>query len=127
MTRDFAACPGVIVDAPEIIAIWHGSECAVKRKDLHAVPWQVELANDFGTKKRNNVRGHRELETWKNLFRDRGTAQNVAAFEYNDLFSGSSKIGCVHEPVVSGADYDDVIPLHIIRLRGDYAGRNCFS
>ena len=68
--RDLAARLGVVVDAPEVIAVGHRRERAVERKNLEAVARQVQLADDLGAQQRDDVRTHGEPEAGEDLFRD---------------------------------------------------------
>ena len=84
---DFAARFGVIVDAPEMIAVGHGRESAVERKNFQAVARKIEIANDFRAKKRDDVRKNGKFEAGDDFFGDGGAAENVAAFEDEDFLS----------------------------------------
>jgi len=106
---EFAAGFGVVVDAPEMVAIGHGRESAVERKDFEAVAREVEVANDFGAQKRDDVRADGELESGDDFFGDGGAAEDVAAFEDEDFFVGAGEIGRVGQAVVASADDDCVV------------------
>ena len=111
MAANFALCAGVVVHAPEVVAIGHGSEGAVEGKDFEAVARKIELANDFRPKKRDDVRTLRKKKAWNDFFGDGGTAEHVAAFEDEHLLPCFSKVGGVHEAVVAAADDDNVVVL----------------
>ncbi len=115
MAADFALGFGVIVDAPEVVAIEHGGKSAVERKDFKAVVGQIEFANDFGAKERNYVGTFGEEETRDDLFGDGGAAEDAAAFEDENFLSGFGQVGCVHETVVTASDDD-----HIVGLRHSF-------
>jgi len=101
----------VIVYAPEIIAAGHGRERAVEREDFQAVARKIEFANDFGAKKRDDVRTFGEKKTGEDFFGDSGAAQNVAAFEDDNLLAGLGEVCGVDQAVVATADDDNVVLL----------------
>ena len=110
--RDLAPGLGVIVDAPQVVAVRHRRERAVERQDLEAVPRQVELADDLGPQQRDDVRADRELEAREDLFGDRRAADHVPPLEHQHLAPGPRQVGGVDEPVVAAADDDDVVGRH---------------
>ncbi len=109
VARDFAARLAVIVDAPEIVAVGHGSERTVERQNFEPVARQIEFANDLGPQQRNYVGADGKLEAGENFFGAGGTAENVAALEHQDFLAGAGQISGVDQAVVSAADYDGVI------------------
>src|SRR5215469_2833541 len=108
---EFTAGLGVVVDAPEMVAIGHGRESAVERKDFEAVAREVEVANDFGAQERDDIRADGEFESGDDFFGDGGAAENVAAFEDEDFFAGAGEVGRVGQAVVASADDDRVVGL----------------
>ena len=109
MTCDFAARAGVIVDAPEIIAVGHRRERAVERKNFETVSRQIKLANDLGTQQGNNVRADGKLEARKHFFGHRRAAEHMTALEHQNFFSGARKISGINQTVMSAANHDDVV------------------
>ena len=128
---EFAACFGVIVDAPEMITVGHGREGAVERENFEAVARKVEVANDFRAQKRDDVRANGEFESGDDFFGDGRAAEDVAAFEDEDFFAGAGEVGRVHEAVVASADDDYVVgfghgavrALRVRKERTFYRGR----
>jgi hypothetical protein len=113
MTRNFTASLGVIIHAPEVIAIWHGRERAVQRKNLQTMSRQIELANNLRTQQRDDVRTNRKLKTRKHFFRHGGSAKHMTPFEHEHFLSGPCKICGINQTVVSAANnYDVVVVLH---------------
>ena len=53
----------VVVHAPQVVAARHRREGAVQRQQLHAMPGQIEVADDLGPEQRHHVGADRELET----------------------------------------------------------------
>jgi hypothetical protein len=106
---EFAAGFGVVVDAPEMVAVGHGRESAVEREDFEAVARKIEVANDFRAQKRDNVGADGEFESGDDFFGDGGAAEDVAAFEDEDFFAGASEIGRVGQAIVAAADDDRVV------------------
>ena len=120
MAADFALGFGVIVDAPEVIAVEHGGKGAIERKDFEAVVGQIEFANDFGAKERDYVGTFGEEEAGDDFFSDGGAAEDAAAFENQNFLACFGQIGCVHETVVTASDDDDIVGLrHSLRLRNE--------
>ncbi len=109
VARDLAAGLGVVVDAPQVVAVRHRREGAVERQDLEAVPRQVELADDLRPQQRHDVRADRELEAGKDLFGHGGAAEDVPALEHQHLAARAREIGGVHQAVVPAADDDHVV------------------
>src|SRR6185437_24370 len=70
MADEFAAGLRVIVYAPEMVAVGHRSERAVEREDFEAVAREIEVANDFGAQKRDDVRANGEFEAGDDFFGD---------------------------------------------------------
>jgi hypothetical protein len=114
---DLAARLGVVVDAPEVIAVEHRREGPVEREDLEAVPGQVELADDLGPQERDDVGADRELESREDLFGHRRAAEHVAPLEDEDLLSGAREVRGVDEAVVPASDDDDVVLRAHVALR----------
>lgn len=111
MALDFAARFGVIVDAPEVIAVGHRRESAVERQNFEAMAWKIEVANNFRAKKRDDIRKNRKFEARDDFFGDCGTAQNVAAFENKDFFPCLGEVSRIHEAVVASTDDNYVVTL----------------
>ena len=99
----------VIVDAPQIIAVWHGRESSVERKNFQAVAREVQIANDFRSQQRNHVRTDRELEARKNFFGHRRSAEHMAPLQHQNFLAGTSQISRIGESVMAYADHDHVV------------------
>src|SRR5229473_8605734 len=111
---------GVVVHAPEVVAAGHGREGAVEREDFQAVAREIEFADDFRAKKRDEVRTCGKKKTGEYFFSDSGATEDVAAFEYDDFFPGFGEIGGVDQTVVTAADDDNIVVLtHGAGLRYD--------
>src|SRR3954464_6248430 len=109
MPRNLTACARMVVDAPEVIPIRHRRERPVERQDLEPVPRQVQLANDFRTKQRDDGRTDRVLEAGMKLLGDGRAADQVAPFEDQDFAPRPREIRGVHETVMPAANDDDVV------------------
>src|SRR5688500_10547027 len=109
MPRNLPARPGVVVHAPQVVAVRHRGERAVEWKNLEAVPCQIELADDLGPQQRHDIRADRKPEAGKYLFGDRGAAQHVAPFEDQHLPPDACQVGRGGQPVVAAANDDRVI------------------
>ena len=107
--RDLATRLRVVVHAPQVVTVRHRRERAVEREDLEPVRRQIELANDLGTKQRDDVRADGEVKALEDLLSDRGAAEDVAAFEDQHLASGSGQVGGGGQAVVPAADDDGVV------------------
>ena len=108
---DFAAGFGVIIDAPEVIAVGHGRESAVERKNFQAVAREIEVANNFRAKKRDDVRKNGKFEAGNDFFGDSGAAENVAAFENKDFLPRFREVSRIDEAVVAATDDNNVVAL----------------
>ena len=82
---DLALRLGVVVHAPQVVAVRHRREGAVERQDFQAVARQIEIADDLRPEQRHHVRADREAEARKHLLGDRRAADDVAALEHEDL------------------------------------------
>ena len=111
MAANFTLGFGVIVDAPEVVAIEHGGKGAVKRKDFQAIVGQIQFANDFGAEERDHVGTFGKEETWDDFFGDGGAAKDAAALEDENFLSCFGQIGSVHETVVTASDDDHIVGL----------------
>ena len=111
VTFELAACLGMIVYTPEIVAAGHGSERAVEWKNFEAVAGKIEIADNFRAQERNNVRKNRKLKARKDFFGDGCASQNVTAFQNQDFLTGSREIGRVHQAVVAATDDDCIVLL----------------
>jgi hypothetical protein len=120
---DFATGFGVIVDAPEVITVGHGRESAVERKNFEAVAGEIEVANNFRTKKRDDVRENREFKAGDYFFGDGCAAENVAAFEDQDSLSCLGEVSRIHKAVVAAADDNNVVTLRHEDLCESPAGK----
>src|SRR5439155_22998363 len=109
MARDLAPSPGVIVDAPEIVAVRHGREGAVERQDLESVTGEVEIADDLRPQQRHDVRADRKLESWEDLFGDRGAADDMAPLQHEHFPSRTREIRGGRQTVMAAANDDDVV------------------
>src|SRR5688500_3201957 len=109
MPRNLPARPGVVVHAPQVVAVRHRGERAVEWKDLEAAACQIELADDLGPEQRHDVRADGKPEAGKYFFGDRGAAQYVTPFENQHLPPGARQVGRGGQPVVAAANDDRVI------------------
>ena len=108
---DFAARFAVIVRAPEMIAVGHGRQGAVERKNFQAVAGKIEVANNFRAKQRDDVRKNGKFEAGDDFFGDGSAAENVAAFEDQNFFACFGEVGRIDKAVVAAADDNDVVTL----------------
>ena len=115
MTGDLPARLGVVVHAPQVVAVRHRRERAVERQDLQAVSRQVELADDLRPQQRHDVGADRVLEAGEDLLGDRGAAEHVPALDHEHLAARPRQIRGVDQPVVAPADHDHVVVGHKIR------------
>src|ERR1700677_1092744 len=106
---EFAAGFAVIVLAPEVIAVGHGGDGAVERKNFQAVAREIEVANDFGAQQGDDVGINGKFEAGNDFFGDGGAAEDVTLFEDEDFFAGFGEVRRVDQAVVAAADYDDVV------------------
>ena len=109
MSGDLAVRFAVIVHAPQVVAIRHGSEGSVERQNLQTMPRKIEIADDLGTKQRDDVGAHRELESRDDFFRAGSSTQHVPAFEHDHFLAGARQICGVHQAVVAAANNDYVV------------------
>ena len=58
---EFAAGFAVIVLAPEVIAVGHGSDGAVERENFQSVAGEIEIANNFRTQTARRRRKRRKI------------------------------------------------------------------
>jgi len=117
MAADFALGTGVVVHAPEMIAVGHRGERAIEGKNFEAMAGEIEFANDFGAEEGDYIGALGEKKTGDDFFGDGGAAENVAAFEDKNFFAGFSEIGSVDQSVVAAADDDCVVMLrHAVKL-----------
>jgi hypothetical protein len=75
-----------------MIAVGHWGKRAVEGKDFQAVAGEIEFANDFWAEERDYIGAFGEKKTRDDLFGDRGTAEDVPAFEDENFFAGFGKI-----------------------------------
>jgi hypothetical protein len=101
----------VIVYAPEMVAVGHGSECAVERQDFKSVAGKIEVANNFGPQQRDDIRTNGKLEAGKNFLGARRATEDVTAFEHQHFLTGFGQIGGVGKAVVASANDYYVIPV----------------
>src|SRR6187401_899977 len=73
------------------------------------MPRQFQLADDLRAQKRDDIRADGELESGKDFFRDRRAADDVTAFEYEDLASGPREVRGRRQPVVARTNNDGVV------------------
>src|SRR5207253_510315 len=76
---DLAMCLAMIVHPPQVIAARHGCERAIERENFQSVAGQVEVANDFRSQQRHDIRADGKLESGKNFLRDRSPAKDMPA------------------------------------------------
>src|SRR6267143_6529158 len=99
----------MIVDAPQMISVWHRSERAVEWQDLQSMTRQVEFTNDLGTQQRHDVRTNREFEARKNFFRHSRAAKHVSSLQHQHTLARPREIRGINQAVVAAADYDDIV------------------
>ena len=109
VARDFAEGVRVVVHAPQRVAVRHRREGAVERQDLEAVGRQVQLADDFGTKQRDDVGADGEVEAGDDLLGHGRAADEVAAFEDEHTAAGLGEVGRGRQAVVARADHDGIV------------------
>ena len=108
---------GVIVHAPQVVAARHRREGAVQRKNLEAVPRQIELADDFRPQQRDDVRADGEAEAGKHFFRHGRAADDVAPLEDEHLPSRAREIRGGRQAVMASANDDGVVDHCANRIR----------
>ena len=109
MPRDLTERARVVVHAPEVITAGHRRERAIERQNLEAVAREIEVADDLGPEQGDDVRADGEFESRKDLFGDRGAADEVPAFEDEHFSAGARQICGGGEAVVARADHDRVV------------------
>ncbi len=112
VAANFADGLGVIVHAPQMIAIGHGRESAIERQNFETVARKIKLANDFGAKQRDHVGTFGKKKAGNDFFSNGGAAQNVTAFEDQHFFAGLGQISGVDQSIVTATDDDHVVVLH---------------
>jgi len=118
VAADIADGFGVVVHAPEVVAAGHGREGSVERENFQAVAREIEFTDDFGAKERDDVRAFGKKKAGDDFFGDGGAAENVAAFENDDLLPCFGEIRGVDQAIVAAADDDYVVVLpHSVGLR----------
>ncbi len=79
---------------------------------------EIEFADDFGAKERDHVRTFGKKKAGDDFFGNRRAAEDVAAFENDDLLACFGEIRGVDQAVVATADDDNVVVLpHSVGLR----------
>ena len=104
--RDLPAGLAVIVDAPQVIAVGHRRERAVERQNLEPVSRKVELADDFRSEQRDDVRADGKLEALEDFFGDGRAAEHVTALEHEHFAPGACQVGGGGQAIVPAADDD---------------------
>ena len=106
---DFA--PGLVVIRPanQMVAVGKRGEGALQRKDLEAVPGQLELPDDLGTKEADHVRQNRELEPGEDLLGYRRATHQVPPLQNEHLPTSPGQVRGGREPVMAPADHDGVV------------------
>jgi hypothetical protein len=79
---DLAMGLAVIVDAPQIIAIWHRCEGAIEGQDFQSVAGKIKVADNFWPQQRDHIGTHGEFEARKDFFRDRGAPEHMTALQH---------------------------------------------
>src|SRR5450432_1077086 len=124
VAANFADGFGVVVHAPEVIAVGHGRKGAVERQNFETVSWKVELADDFRTQQGDYVRTFGKKKTGDDLFGNGGATENVAALEDQNFFAGLGQVGGVDQSVVTATDDDHVIMLrHFVKAPSHTSAR----
>ena len=77
MASNLAPSFGVIVYAPEVVAVRHRREGAVQRENFQTMPRQIKLTNDLRPQQRHDVGTDGKLETGKELFGNRRAAHHI--------------------------------------------------
>jgi hypothetical protein len=94
-----------------MIAVGHGREGAVERKNFEAVARKIEVANDFRAEKRYDLGKDREFEAGNDFFGDGSAAENVAALKHEYFLSSARKVSRIDEAVVAATDDNYVVAL----------------
>src|SRR5580700_2599980 len=68
MAADFALGFGVVVDAPEVVAVEHGGKGTVEGENFEAVVGEIQFTDDFGAEERDYVGAFRKKETREYFF-----------------------------------------------------------
>src|SRR6266404_1012645 len=74
VAANFALRAGVVIHAPEVVAVVHGSEGAVEGEYFEAVAREIEFANDFWAQERDDVGTFGEEEAGDDFVSDGGAA-----------------------------------------------------
>ncbi len=97
----------------ERAAVREGSERGrVARKELVAVPSELQVAHDLRAEEAHHVRGGGDPEARPRLLGDGGAADPVARLEHQHLLPRPREVRGSHQTVVAPADDDDVPGLH---------------
>ena len=108
VARDLAARHGVVVGAPQVVAVGR-REGAIERQNLQTVPRQLQLANDLRPQQRHHVGTDRDVEPREHFLGDRRAADDMPALEHQHPPPGARQVGSGGQPVVSAADHDRVV------------------
>ena len=73
------------------------------------MPRQFKVLNDLRAQDAHHVGEHRILESGEKLFGNGRPADNLPLFKHQHFEAGARQIGRVDQPVVAGADHDDIV------------------
>ena len=110
--QNLAPRSAVVVDAPQVVAVWHRRERAVERQHFEAVAGQIEIADDLRAQQRHDVGADGDVEAGKHLFGHGRAAQHVPPLEHEHATPRARQIRRVRQPVVAAADHDHVVLVH---------------
>src|SRR5213082_2365223 len=110
MARDLAPRLVRVRPAGEVVAVVERRHRALEREDLETVRREIELANDLGAQKTDDVREDGELEAGKDLLGHGGAAHQWSSLQDDRLLAASREICRGDESVVPAADDDGVVP-----------------
>src|SRR4051812_43118683 len=109
MARKLA--PVLIVIAPlrKVVAVRKRAERTFEWKDVQAMTWELEVADDLRTQQAHDVREHREPESRKHFVSQGSAAHTRAALEHEHAPAGSRQIRRADETIVAAADDNRVV------------------
>ncbi len=87
------------------------NEDGFRGRQLEAVVFELEVADDLRPEQAADVRRRRYLEAGPQLFRDASAAHDLAALQHQNAQPRARQVSRRHQPVVASPDHDGVITL----------------